>query len=344
MGASRPGSPDTLYDPKYALRICLEHKRMRACIFLYSLMGMHEEAVALALEVDLELAKAEADKVEEDDALRKKLWLRIARRVIEDERERGKEGEGENIRKAIAFLRETDGLLKIDDILPFFPDFALIDDFKEAICTSLEDYSRQIEELKQEMNEATRGADNIRRDIAALSKRYAFVSKDERCEVCSKPLLAPGPSRGVERAGTPTTAAGPSVQGQARSSPSREGGASSSVVPFYVFPCQHSFHSSCLTDYVLKNTDQAERVRITELKRQLARLEENVQASAGRSTTPGPSRTADVDEVLLPIDKGGVGHGLREAHRNQLTKEEIIFEGREWCGVGRETGEKEGDV
>lgn len=87
--------------------------------------------------------------------------------------ERAENGaEGANIRKAIAFLKETDGLLKIEDILPFFPDFALIDDFKEAICASLEDYNRQIEDLKAEMNEATRGADNIRRDIAALSQRY----------------------------------------------------------------------------------------------------------------------------------------------------------------------------
>ena len=86
--------------------------------------------------------------------------------------ERAENGaEGENIRKAIAFLKETDGLLKIEDILPFFPDFALIDDFKEAICASLEEYNRQIEDLKAEMNEATRGADNIRRDIAALAQR-----------------------------------------------------------------------------------------------------------------------------------------------------------------------------
>ena len=40
--------------------------------------------------------------------------------------------------------QETDGLLKIEDVLPFFPDFVLIDDFKEAICTSLEEYNRQI--------------------------------------------------------------------------------------------------------------------------------------------------------------------------------------------------------
>lgn len=69
---------------------------------------------------------AEADKVEDDEDLRKKLWLMIAKHVIEQE----KGVKRENIRKAIAFLKETNGLLKIEDILPFFPDFALIDDFK----------------------------------------------------------------------------------------------------------------------------------------------------------------------------------------------------------------------
>jgi hypothetical protein len=69
---------------------------------------------------------AEADKVEDDEDLRKKLWLMIAKHVVEQE----KGTKRENIRMAIAFLKETDGLLKIEDILPFFPDFALIDDFK----------------------------------------------------------------------------------------------------------------------------------------------------------------------------------------------------------------------
>lgn len=50
----------------------------------------------------------------------------VAKHVVEQE----KGTKRENIRKAIAFLTETNGLLKIEDILPFFPDFALIDDFK----------------------------------------------------------------------------------------------------------------------------------------------------------------------------------------------------------------------
>lgn len=50
-GKGRPGRPDIFYDPKYALRLCLEEKRMRACVYIYGLMGMHEEAVSLALQV-----------------------------------------------------------------------------------------------------------------------------------------------------------------------------------------------------------------------------------------------------------------------------------------------------
>ncbi|KAL5972999.1 Vacuolar protein sorting-associated protein 18 like protein [Asimina triloba] len=176
-GKGRPNGPDFFYDPKYALRLCLKEKRMRACVHIYSMMSMHEEAVALALQVDPDFAKAEADKVEDDEDLRKKLWLMVAKHVIEQE----KGAKRENIRKAIAFLKETDGLLKIEDILPFFPDFSLIDDFKEAICSSLEDYNKQIEQLKQEMNDATHGADNIRKDISVLAQRFAVIDRDEEC-------------------------------------------------------------------------------------------------------------------------------------------------------------------
>ncbi|RVW37631.1 Vacuolar protein sorting-associated protein 18-like [Vitis vinifera] len=151
FGKGRASGPEFFYDPKYALRLCLKEKRMRACVHIYSMMSMHEEAVALALQVDPELAMAEADKVEDDEDLRKKLWLMVAKHI--------------------------------EDILPFFPDFALIDDFKEAICSSLEDYNKQIELLKQEMNDATHGADNIRNDISALAQRYALIDRDEECGV-----------------------------------------------------------------------------------------------------------------------------------------------------------------
>ncbi|KAG0626001.1 hypothetical protein M758_2G095100 [Ceratodon purpureus] len=243
-GMGRMEGPDYFYDPKFALRLCLEQKQMRACVYIYGMMGMHEEAVALALQVDPEMAKIEADKVEDNEELRKKLWLMIARHVIQQ----GKATRGENIRKAIAFLKETDGLLKIEDILPLFPDFSLIDDFKEAICASLEDYNREIEELKRDMSDATLASEDIRNDINALSQRHAVVKRDETCKICGQRLLVPKVAPGAARSYT------------------------AFMAPFYVFPCEHAFHSQCLTDYVLQHTDQGEKERIRSLLKQITSL------------------------------------------------------------------------
>jgi hypothetical protein len=51
-------------------------------------MGLWENSVDLALQKgDLELAKINADKPEEDEPLRKKLWLKIARYVVQDKKD-----------------------------------------------------------------------------------------------------------------------------------------------------------------------------------------------------------------------------------------------------------------
>ncbi|BBH00075.1 zinc ion-binding protein [Prunus dulcis] len=226
---------------------------------LYAFASRKSECVP----VDPELAMAEADKVEDDEDLRKKLWLMVAKHVIEQERG----AKRENIRKAIAFLKETDGLLKIEDILPFFPDFALIDDFKEAICSSLEDYNNQIELLKQEMNDATHGADNIRNDISALAQRYAVIDRDEECGFVSEYQLA----RGYTSVGQ--------------------------MAPFYVFPCGHAFHAECLIAHVTRSTNESQAEYILDLQKQLTLLD-----GEARKDTNG-SLTEETITSMAPVDK-----------------------------------------
>ncbi|KAF3340737.1 vacuolar protein sorting-associated protein 18 [Carex littledalei] len=149
--------------------------------------GVHNLLLSLyAMKVDLDLAKAEADKVEEDEELRKKLWLMIAKHVIQQE----KGTKRENIKKVVDFLSEANNnLLSIEDILPFFPDF-------DEICKSLKGYKNQIEQLKDEMHDATRGADNIRNDINALSQRYIVIDRNEECGVCKRKILG---TRGAQQ-------------------------------------------------------------------------------------------------------------------------------------------------
>ncbi|KAM7498191.1 hypothetical protein LguiA_022605 [Lonicera macranthoides] len=310
FGKGRPNGPDFFYDPKYALRLCLKEKRMRACVHIYSMMSMHEEAVALALQVDPELAMAEADKVEDDEDLRKKLWLMVAKHVVEQE----KGTKRENIRKAIAFLKETDGLLKIEDILPFFPDFALIDDFKEAICSSLEDYNQQIEKLKEEMNDATHGADNIRNDISALAQRYAVIERDEECGVMAFPdllgldyplfschhglvgFVSDSELRSkYQVCKRKILSVGGDYRGYASVGP---------MAPFYVFPCGHAFHAQCLIAHITRCTDRTQAEYILDLQKQLTLLggEPREELNGGLTRSESITSMTPLDKIRSQLD------------------------------------------
>jgi vacuolar protein sorting-associated protein 18 len=211
------------FDSDFALRLCIQHSRVQSCVHIYSTMGQYLQAVELALQhSEIGLASVVADRPLSNPALRKKLWLAVAKKVI---------SQSNGIRTAIEFLKRCD-LLKIEDLIPFFPDFVVIDDFKEEICAALEDYSRNIDALKTEMDESAQTATNIKIDIAALDHRYAIVEPGEKCYICGLPLL------------------------------SRQ---------FFVFPCQHAFHSDCLGRKVMEQVGLGRGKRIRELQGQISR-------------------------------------------------------------------------
>ena len=146
----------------------------------------------------MQQAVAIANRPQEDERLQRKLWLAIACHLIQTAAEQpngtpvslrknlciacpaGSHGlppmdhrsQGESIKKINDLMREAGGLLKIEDILPLFPDFVQIDNFKDAICQSLEDYNTQIAGLKSEMDDATRIADALRWVTIPQEKQY----------------------------------------------------------------------------------------------------------------------------------------------------------------------------
>ena len=89
--SSCPDDPITerpYYDLDYALRLCRQKNRIQPSIHVYSKMGMYENSVDLALQKgDLELAKANADRPDGDDVLRKKLWLKVAKYVVQERKD-----------------------------------------------------------------------------------------------------------------------------------------------------------------------------------------------------------------------------------------------------------------
>ncbi len=216
------------YDADFALRLCIENKRIQSCVHIYTTMGQYLQAVTLALQHNsIDLASSIADRPVGNDALRKKLWLLVAKSVI---------GESNGISAALNFLQRCSGLLRIEDLIPFFPDFVVIDEFKEEICSALESYSSDIDKLKEEMDQSSLTASNIKDEIRELEKRYAVVRPGEKCGVCGLPLL---------------------------------------VKQFFVFACQHAFHSECLGRKVVEWGTSGERIkamRIRELQEKVGRM------------------------------------------------------------------------
>lgn len=207
------------YDQDFALRLCLEHHRIECGVHIYSSMGIYDGAVKLALDnKNIELASIIADRAD-DDGARKKLWLKIAEHVV-------RSSEQSSVKSAISFLKQCE-LLRIEDLVPFFPDFVVIDDFKDEVCAALEDYSQQIGNLKRDMDESAKTGESIDHDIAGLGDRYAIVEPGEQCFICTYPLLT-------------------------RS--------------FYVFPCQHTFHADCLARNLIKDSPAWQRRKILDLQ------------------------------------------------------------------------------
>ncbi|GAB7362153.1 hypothetical protein MBLNU230_g2179t1 [Neophaeotheca triangularis] len=211
------------YDADFALRLCITHKRIKSAAHIYSSMQHYSSAVDLALRHnETTLAAQIADYPSRDPAQRKKLWLKVAKTVI---------SQTHSIKAAMDFLKSCD-LLRIEDLIPFFPDFVVIDDFKEEICAALEEYSRQIDGLKSEMDDSATTAENIRASIKDLDQRYAIVEPGERCWRCRMPLL---------------------------------------MRQFFVFPCQHAFHADCLGEVVMGQVGMGRGKRIRELQGQVGR-------------------------------------------------------------------------
>jgi hypothetical protein len=204
-------------------RLCTERDNFylkEACVYLYRMLGWYEEAVDLALNVNVELAREVANSVHTNDnefvsnlstmagvsshdyahsdELKKMLWLRIARHVIEKEND---------VNKAMQFLHDLSDSIAIEDVLPYFPDFVTIDQFKDSIRSSLAAYTDKIHSLKENIDQAAASAQLIRADIQNIRQKSITVNSSDSCSQCKFRLM---------------------------------------TRRFYVFPCSHKFHGDCL--------------------------------------------------------------------------------------------------
>lgn len=128
------------------------------------------------------------------------------------------------LNKALKYILElsnsSGGIIGLKDLLPLFPESILINNFKDEIVRSLNQYNNKINQLQLEMKESLNISNNLKQQIKdssqteAKAKVHSIIKPGEPCYVCQNLLL---------------------------------------TRTFIVFPnCLHGFHKDCLIRYYLK--------------------------------------------------------------------------------------------
>jgi len=227
-------TPQSPLDMSYALRVILRTGRhFRSAVKLYMGFGMRQQAVELALKVDPALARELAKESVGSDE-KKRLWLMIARNAASDGDNRGGKDIVANV---VSVLRECGGpdVLSIEDVLPFLPDFAQIDQFKDEICGALTSYSSKIDQYLKEMNDCDQICDTLRDGINRLGNHGFQMKADARCAFTKKTVLKEDE-------------------------------------PFYVFPSGYVALESALKKEVVPHLNEKQRDRVKNIEAELSNL------------------------------------------------------------------------
>lgn len=120
-----------LFDLQSVLRACVSKHHVRPCIRLYQTLSLYEDVIGAALAYDVSFAKKVANLPQINVNARRRMWLMIAKYLINN-REYGAIGSAQ-------LLNESP--LSIDEVILLFPDFVVIDTFKDLICASLESHT-----------------------------------------------------------------------------------------------------------------------------------------------------------------------------------------------------------
>jgi len=219
-------------DMSYALRTILGTGRhFRSAIKLYMGFGMRQQAVELALKVDPSLARELAqDSVEVEE--RRRLWLMIAKNAAS---EGFSGGDVDVVSKVVSVLKDCGpDVLSIEDVLPFLPDFAQIDQIKDEICEALTSYSSKIEGFLKEMNDCDHACDALRGEISRLRTHKMELQSDATCAFTKKTVLTAGE-------------------------------------PFYVFPSGYVVLESALKHEIKPHLNEKQLSRVEEIEQDLIR-------------------------------------------------------------------------
>ncbi|CCD26014.2 tethering complex subunit PEP3 NDAI_0G02390 [Naumovozyma dairenensis CBS 421] len=227
------------YDQDFILRLSLKFKRIKVSIFLYSQLHLYEDSINLALQNNLiNLAKIIANdpSLDENLKLRKKLWLEIAKNLLFTSTTDNNDNERAiDLKSTIrSIINDSNNLLEIKDLLPFFNEFTTIANLKDELIKSLEVHSQSMIQTSSAIKKSLILKKNIKEEIKNFEKRYQILEPGKSCNSCHKFL-------------------------QSRK--------------FLVFPCDHCFHTDCLIKEILNSNDYYLKDKIGKFQKNYQRIE-----------------------------------------------------------------------
>eukprot|EP00956_Cyclotella_meneghiniana_P021818 scaffold40285_cov72-Cyclotella_meneghiniana.AAC.1 len=252
----------TPLDLSFALRTILRSGRhMRSAVRLYMGFGMRQQAVELALKVDPSLARELAANCSDKDE-KKRLWLMIAYDAADSNSLRS----GKDVVARVVNVLKDCGrdVLSIEDVLPFLPDFAHIDEFKEEICQALSSYSSKIEHYLKEMQECDHACDALREELSRLQTAGTHVRADARCAFTNKYVLD------VDE-------------------------------PFYAFPSGYVVLEGALKREIMPFLNPKQQARVKQIEKELSKLR-NSKGIKNRSSLDAGQDGYAVEELQSELD------------------------------------------
>ena len=178
-----------------------------ALSLLYFLLSQYNESIEIALKYDLkEIYELIAHNIN-NPKLKKELWIKIFN-------SRKKEG----FLEAKQIVNESNGFIKIEDILPLMGDSVKIGEFKEELKDCIKNYEKSVDLLNKEIKEFNVSKNLIQKDITKAQKRVLNVNYNKiRCQEC---------------------------------------GCVIKEKKFFIFPCKHIFDSQCLIKKYIEFTKE----------------------------------------------------------------------------------------
>ena len=183
------------FDLYFAKKIFSENPT--ALSLIYFLLSQYNESIELALKYNLKDIYELITQNITDPKLKKELWLKLFNF-------RKKEG----FLEAKQIVNESNGIIKIEDILPLMGDTVKIGEFKQELKDCTKSYEKSVQLLNKEIKDFNISKNLIQKDISKAQKRVLNINYNKiRCQQC---------------------------------------GCIIKEKKFFMFPCKHIFDSQCL--------------------------------------------------------------------------------------------------